>query len=606
MRTAFAAFALLLACCTTTPAARPAGERRLVVLHASDLEVELVADPAADHGGIERFVRVLRALRAQAAAPTIAVAAGDVFMPAPALAVEVDGARAIDRALALAAFDASALGNHEFDRGPAFLAERIRASGMPWLSATLRFGEGPLGGLAAGRTGAPPALEAHRGRILPSGRLCAGVRGPEGCAGLEVGVIGATTELLGTIANADLDATPAPGFDALLAMVQAEADALAAAGVDVVVLLSHLQDVRQEIRLVEAGLRGVDVIVSGGGDDRLADPAHRLLPGDAPHPICAEEPRCYPILRRAVDGDPVAIVATDGQLRYVGRLALAFDERGAIASVEDASRPWPVDDRSIAALDAPPAPEAAALEARVRAALARDAAPIAPLEVALDGSREAVRNRETNLGNLSADAIAWAARRRFPDAGVAFAVRNAGGIRASIEGAITPLAIREALRFDDEVVVVRTTRRVLVETLESALRGAGAGRGQFPQVSAEVELVYDPAGADQEHRLVEGRVEGVARPGAKLRRLVVDGAVLVEAGAIRDPERPIAFATLGFLAAGGDGYFPGATGRIEVLPAGISEQAALAAFVRAQAEAGRWAGGAAWAAPEGRIVAADQ
>ncbi len=587
-------------------------DRRLVVLHASDLEGELVGN--GESGGIARFVAVVEALRRSAEVPTITVAAGDTFMPAPALQVELDGANAVSAANALVGLEASGLGNHEFDKGEDFLAERIRAAGFPYLTATVDFEGGSLDAIdveneaIAGNT---PWLAEHPGRILPRGLLCAGgtlERGESGglrCTGLTVGVIGATTETLRTISSTSVTVGLPADFAALRRRVQEQADALAAEGVDIVVLLSHLQDVRREIALVDEGLTGVDVVVSGGGDDRLADPDDRLLGADEPHALCAEARPCYPLIRTAADGRPVAVVATDGQLRYVGKLGLRFDAAGVIAGIDADAGPVPVDDRSVAALGTGPDPAAAALEARVRGALDEARTTLAQSRDFLDGERESVRNRETNLGNLAADSMAWAAGRP-----AAFALRNGGGIRASIGridgdgertgGAITRLDLREAFRFDNEIVLVTAPHRVLVESLESALRGAGTGRGHFPQVSEGVELVYDPAAPEQVQTIVDGEVVGVEQPGRRIRRLVVpDPAggrrVVVEAGRVLEPERPISFATLSYLARGGDGWFPGAADAIEIRPLGVHEQQALADFLADRAASGSWNEGAAYA-----------
>lgn len=608
--------ALLLLASGCAASARPGlapatPDRRLAIVHVSDLESELL--PAGGEGGIARFAAVIEALRRNADAPVVTVAAGDTFMPAPALQVEIDGRNAVDLANGRLGLQASALGNHEFDRGEDFLAERVRAAGFPYLTATVEFEGGALDAIdvenaqIAGRT---PWLADHPGRVLPRGLLCAGgdlVReaGTTRCTGLTVGVIGATTAELRSIASTAVTVGLPEDDAALRGRVQEQADALAAEGVDVVVLLSHLQDVRAELALVEQGLTGVDVIVSGGGDDRLADEDDRLLPGDVPHALCADEANCYPLLRTAADGKPVAIVATDGQLRYVGSLELSFDERGAIAAIAPGSRPWPVDDATLAALGAVPDAAGRAIEARLEAELAGSRAPIAPVAPYLNGEREAVRNRETNLGNLSADSMAWAARQK--GAAVAFALRNGGGIRASIGrlddsgeragGPVARLDVREALRFDNEIVVVTTTRRRLVETLEASLRGAGTGRGHFPQVSGELRLDYDPAAPEQVQRAEGGEVVGVAARGERVRALAVGGTPFVRDGEILDPDAPVTFATLTYLARGADGWFPGAAASLEILPIGVTEQEALAGFLAEQVAGGTWRDGAAYADP---------
>ena len=60
------------------------------------------------------------------------------------------------------------------------------------------------------------------------------------------------------------------------------------------------------------------------------------------------------------------------------------------------------------------------------------ARPIASSEVDLDGRKSEVRYRETNQGNLMADALLWQAGRLALDYGAALpdvAIQNGGGIR---------------------------------------------------------------------------------------------------------------------------------------------------------------------------------
>jgi 5'-nucleotidase len=391
------------------------------------------------------------------------------------------------------------------------------------------------------------------------------------------------------------------------------------------VLLSHLQELERELQLVDGGLVDVDLIVGGGGDERLADPGHRLLAGDTPGRACAKARPCYPIVRQAKDGRPVLVVATDGQHRYVGNLLVSFDGDGVLTGFDAGSRPWPVDDVSLQELSAATVPAAVALEADVRRVVEPLSKPIVLSRVYLEGRREAVRYRETNLGDLSADAMVWAARKSDPR--VQFALRNGGGIRNPIGrvddvslqvegGPITPLDVKNALRFDNRLVSVTTSRRTLVETLEAALRGGGAGGGHFPQVSSELRIVYDPARPAQEVTVsLQGTVTAVAKPGQRIRELTVGSGKsavrIVADGKILDPEAQITFVTLDYLARGGDGWFPGTAAKLQPKLLDTSEVASFTAFLEDLEARGAWKEGAGWpdpdpAAPDtfGRIRAA--
>ena len=593
-----------------------AGTHRLVILHASDGESEIVARPGA--GGIARFAGLADALRARESAPTLLLHAGDAFMPAPPLQVERDGKNAVALANALPGYAAAVLGNHEFDLGEGFLADMARASPYPLLSATVHPDAGPLVPLwlEVPEDRPAPWLEEHPGRLLPRGKLCAGALrpGPNGpvCDGFPVGVIGATTETLRRIASSPTALGVAPTAVAVRARIQAQADALAREGVGVVVLVSHLQDVSHELDLIDDGLTGVDLIVAGGGDDLLAAPGHRLLAGDVRDERCDDEPRCYPLLRTARDGRPVAIVSVAGQYRYLGRLGVAFDEEGVLVQVDPSSRPWPVDDASLAEAGGAADPAGLALEAHVRETIAPLSVPIVHSSRFLNGIREDVRNRETNLGNLGADSLAWAARRVVPE--VAFALRNGGGIRAAIGGfdekalrpvggPVTLLDLETAFRFDNRIVAVTTTHRVLVETLEAALRGAGTGRGHFPQASAGILVRYDVTRPEQVQAIdADGGVIGVKRAGERIRELTITTAAgevpVVRDGRLVTPDAKVTFATLDYLARGGDGWFPGSAPGLEVVPLEATEVNAARAFLEHLEAEGRWEKGEGYPDPE--------
>ncbi len=139
--------------------------------------------------------------------------------------------------------------------------------------------------------------------------------------------------------------------------------------------------------------------------------------------------------------------------------------------------------------------------------------------VDLDG--EAVRDRETNLGNLVADVLKEVS-------GAQVAVINGGSIRKSIpKGHISMGDVYGALPFDNYLVAIPVKGSLLWDALEHGVRGRGGGR--FPQVSGlSISYVADPKGL----RLKEVKVNGLPL----------------------DPKAIYVVAVNDFLAAGGDGY----------------------------------------------------
>ncbi|MBI1949442.1 MAG: bifunctional metallophosphatase/5'-nucleotidase [Deltaproteobacteria bacterium] len=578
---------------------------RLTLVHLSDSEAGLLPDPAQPKaGGLARTRALIAALVERAKGQALVLHGGDSFIPAPELSVEVDKRSALLAGNDLLFVAASGLGNHEFDLGESFVAEAIKGAAFPYVTATIDVKAGPLRAALGDAAAGTPWAHDVKGKLVPRVKLCTAMLVDGKCPGLVVGVVGSTTEQLRVLsrgASANL-AVPAD-LAGVRAAVQAQVDALTAEGITVIVLISHLQGIGRDLELAKQ-LRDVDVVLSAGGENRLAAERHRLLPGDVVDRACVAlgEP-CYPAARVGADGKPVLLVAGAGDLRYVGNLSVGFDEDGVLVSVDaEASRPWPVDELSLLELSTTADGAALAFQARVVDALAPLLATVAESDVWLEGTREEVRNRQTNLGDLSADSILWAARAARPD--VLAALRNGGGIRAPIGrldpstwvkrgGPIRLIDVQAALRFDGPLVVVDTTHGALVRTLESALRGAGSGKGHFPQASAGVLLRYTTDAPEQTHVLDGGKVTAVRCQGARVRDLVITpigGApiVLAKDGKVSTPDAKIAVATLEYLANGGDGWFPGeAHLTVTAIPGG-TEQAALRGFLAAEEAAGRW------------------
>src|SRR3989304_10056752 len=95
--------------------------------------------------------------------------------------------------------------------------------------------------------------------------------------------------------------------------------------------------------------------------------------------------------------------------------------------------------------------------------------------VDLDG--QAIRRKETNLGNLISDVMRQAS-------GAEVAIANGGGIRTSIrKGAIKLKDIYSVLPFDNYIVAIKLTGKELREALEHGLSAIEKEEGRFPQVS---------------------------------------------------------------------------------------------------------------------------
>jgi len=582
----------------TDPAVAVSGETASVVqiLHASDQEAGIAAIEDAP-----RFSAVLNGLRDDYPT-TLTLMSGDLYIPGPFFSTTTG--QADIRIMDALGTQASVFGNHEFDLGTNVVGGLIAAeepdegeeatddlypgTTFPYLSSNLDFSESDLADFVV--------ADAQEASTIPNSIAKSAVITAEGET---YGVVGVTTPLLPSISSPGgvvVSPSNPEDMEALAAIAQPVIDDLSAQGINKIVVLAHMQQLDYELTLATL-LRDVDIIIAGGSDTLLADDNDRLRVGDV-------RAGMYPLLRASASGEPVAVVNTSREYRYVGRLVAGFDGAGVLSEIREESGAYATDAEGVTATGgAAPAPEVVAATDEVREVVTElDGEIFGSTEVYLNGQREFVRTEETNLGNLSADANLAAARAVDPT--VAVSIKNGGGIRASIgavqpgpEGTLIPpvanpltgkeagqvslLDVQNALRFDNGLSVLTLTAAQLKAILEHGVAATGPGStpGQFPQVGG-VRFSFDPSAAASEYSeegdlVTEGeRVQNAAIVNDD--ESVAD--VLVENGQlVGDPERLIRVVTLGFLADGGDSYpFPEDAQREELEPA---EQAALEAYL---------------------------
>ncbi|MDE0268586.1 MAG: 5'-nucleotidase C-terminal domain-containing protein [Acidimicrobiaceae bacterium] len=516
----------------------------LTILHNNDGESKLRPAPDLGYPGVAAFVEVLVSLQSAAGDAVVTLTSGDNLLVSRELAVSLERSGPFYDSLALSGlYDAMALGNHDFDLGPDVTARFIGGfdPAVPFLSANLDFSDEPV-------------LETLLGsaRLAPSTVL--------EVAGQRVGVIGVVTSTLSTISSPRNVAV-----SAVLPAVKAETEKLIAMGVNKIILVSHLQDVAEEVALVEE-LAGVDVVIAGGGDDLLRNPGDSCLPEEA-----AVGP--YPIRVNDASGAEVPIVTVPGGYRCIGKLQVIFDAAGVVV----ASSGGPVgvgldlvgDTRVDSRVVVPLSEAVAAIDSEV----------IGSSAVELDGRKSRVRTATTNAGNLMADALRATATRlasqydtQVPDV----AIQNGGGIRN--DSVISPgditvgttWAIAPFLNFVVVGAIPRGTFKVLLEQALDRLPNAG---GQFPQVSG-FKLTYDPSAKVREINRDDCSLVG--HTGSRVTHAVLDdGTVIVRDGKVV-PGDPIVLATIDFLANGGDCYpLDGLT----MTHLGVSYRQALADYI---------------------------
>jgi 5'-nucleotidase len=545
----------------------------LTILHNNDGESKLVNAPGnPDFGGVARFATLVDQLRQQATrgAPgpgqarhrgVLLFSSGDNFLAGPEFNASLDKGVPFYDSLALRSigYDAMAIGNHEFDFGPDVFADFVAGFGRrgpQFISANLDFSDEPrLAALARTGTLAASTVVRERGELI--------------------GVVGATTPALPSISSP----RNVKVLDDVAGLVQGEVDRLSAAGIDKIILISHLQGLAEDRDLIPL-LDGVDVAIAGGGDELLASDGALLVPGDT---ISLDpqtgEPLRYPLFITDATGVDVPVVTTAGDYKYVGRLVVSFDRDGQVLSVDGVSDPVRVSGVAPDAVGPDPFLQATVVDPIVAYTdeLARNV--VAQSEVALEGRRDpGVRTEETNLGNLVADALLATGQQRAAEFGVAppqVALQNGGGIRNNSlipAGPLTELDTFAVAPFGNFVSVVPDVPRAqFKEILENAVSAAPAADGRFAQV-AGFSFGYDPTRTAQ----VVNDAGTVLTPGERVRSVTLaDGTVIVADGQVV-AGAPVAVATNDFSARGGDQYpFRG----LPFTTVGVTYQQALASYL---------------------------
>jgi 5'-nucleotidase len=238
-RAAFAALLVVLAVVQVGCVSRgaPAGDGDLVRLTFLQINDAYVLGPVdgGRRGGMARLATLVHEVKREN--PNTIFAIGGDFLSPSVESTFLQGAQMV-AALDAVGLDFATLGNHEFDFGPAVLAERMKESKFRWLSANVfdRSSGRPFGG-------------ASPDTVLTLG-------------GVRVGVFGLT------MADAARTSRPGPdiGFNPPLAAGKDAAARLRAQGAQVVVAVTH-QEIAEDKAL--GGAADVDVILGGHEHDPM-------------------------------------------------------------------------------------------------------------------------------------------------------------------------------------------------------------------------------------------------------------------------------------------------------------------------------------------------
>ncbi len=432
----------------------------LSIVGTSDLHGRLLGD--GDRGGLAVFagyVANLRRARAQDGGAVVLVDAGDAFQGT--LESNLNEGAAVVRAMNLIGYAAMAIGNHEFDYGPAGPASTPRsAADDPRGALFARASEARFRFLAANLADAASGRLVAWPRVTPSTIVEAG--------GIKLGIVGVTTQdtLQTTMAENVRDLRMVPLVDAIVR----EAAALRNGGSTVVVVAAHAGASCKDVEHPE-DLASCD-------DGEILKVARALPPGTVDVIVAGHT---HAGVAHRLNGIPIVESYSYG--RAFGRVDLTVER--ATGRVTGASILPPRDvcanvfagtercdaaaDRGQGRVPATYAGEPVVVDSAVAAALAPDVEKARglrqrPLGVRIESRITRSYEEESALGNLFTDLM----RAARPRADVA--LTNGGGLRADLEpGDLTYGALYEAFPFDNRFATLRLTgaalRRVLAANL---------------------------------------------------------------------------------------------------------------------------------------------
>jgi 5'-nucleotidase / UDP-sugar diphosphatase len=327
-------------------------------------------------------------------------------------------------------YDAMGLGNHEFDKGPAILAEFVTKAGFPVVCANFDFSK----------------EETLAGKISPWTIVNKG--------GEKYGIFGLGTENTNELSSPGKNITINDSFQSARNSV-AE---LKKQGINKIIALTQT-GWEKDLELARQ-VGDIDVIV--GGHNHIV-------------------PEFYPTVVNP-STSPTLVVQAGAQGKYLGRLNLDFDKEGIIRSW-DKSQLIAIDNKieADAACTARLVEYQKPINEMLNTVLGKTLSN-------LDGDKSRVRSVETNLGNLVADAMLS----KTLSLGAKVAVINGGAVRSSVTaGNISLGQVMEILPYGNYLVVIELTGQQIIAALENGVSQVDQAAGRFPQV-AGMHYAWNP------------------------------------------------------------------------------------------------------------------
>lgn len=389
----------------------------LTVLHTNDLHAHLepVKIRGKEYGGYARQATLIERYR-KTDKNVVLLNGGDTFQGTLYFNVFEGLADAVF--MNAVRYDAMAVGNHEFDRGPTALGEFCKWANFPVLAANLELKD----------------ESALVSQVEPFTVLKVG--------GQSIGVVGAVTPDLPDISAIGPNVRMKDVVDSIDSAVKA----LEAKGVNKIILVSHCGYGLE--KSIAERVKGLDAIVGGHSHSLLCNGGIQL-PDGFPKPLGD-----YPTVIKRADGSTCLVVQAWEWGKVLGRIKIDFDSSGRVKGWKDA-KPIIVDE-SI--------PE----NAEIASLVAAFKKPIAAAMSEKIGSTTKGLPRDGTMQEVIADAMLAATK----SSGSIAAFINVGGVRTAIEpGDITLGKANEVQPFRNTLMLIDLTGQQLKDALETPYSG---------------------------------------------------------------------------------------------------------------------------------------
>ncbi len=267
---------------------------KLTILHTNDMHSRIEPFPEgggqwASLGGMARRAALIKTIRSQEA-NVLLFDSGDIFQGTPYF--NFFGGELEYKLMSQMAYDASTLGNHDFDNGLEGLKRQLPHATFPFLIANYDFSKT----LLAGRFAPYKVFEKQ---------------------GIRIGVFGIGIEMAGLVADKDFGATVY--LDPVATAKEMATRLRGPEKCDLVICLSHLgykyESAKLDDRKLAAQVAGIDLILGGH--------THTFM--DAPEPIASP------------DGHPTLINQVGWSGINLGRLDYEFSPKSKRAGLASAA-----------------------------------------------------------------------------------------------------------------------------------------------------------------------------------------------------------------------------------------------------------------------------